>query len=401
MRVGAGVIHAADDRQGIQRRNLVPVKPASGELRLRNDRYQAPAVAVGRAARAMAQVLPASVETFRIVLMEENLAQSAVTVRRSDLEALEFDPMAADALLAVSGIGEAAPRLPGAMTNADLYPDFTWAIGPYVSPSYFDPTEPVRLDFGVEVAASYRPAPGWTIAGSLQHRLGGNVGDDPRTSNSRLPKVRTNGSLYANQGETALNTAYVSKRWKAGNDLYARVSLGYFERMFGGVSAELLWKPVTSNLALGVEANYVKQRDFDGGLGFQDYSVATGHVSAYYEFGGGYHGQLDVGRYLAGDLGATVTITREFENGWRVGGFATLTDVSSEEFGEGSFDKGINLTVPINWFLGEPDKRSVSATIRPIQRDGGARLMAPGRLYESVRSGHRNALEDQWSRVWE
>ncbi|MEX3313976.1 YjbH domain-containing protein [Sulfitobacter sp. PS-8MA] len=377
------------------------LSPASGELRLRNDHYQAPAVAVGRAARAMAQVLPASVETFRIVLVEENLAQSAVTVRRSDLEALEFDPMAADALLAVSGIGEAAPRLPGAMTNADIYPDFAWAIGPYVSPSYFDPTEPVRLDFGVEVAASYRPAPGWTIAGSLQHRLGGNVGDDPRPSNSRLPKVRTNGSLYANQGETALNTAYVSKRWKAGNDLYARVSLGYFERMFGGLSTELLWKPVDSNLALGVEANYVKQRDFDGGVGFQDYSVATGHVSAYYEFGGGYHGQLDVGRYLAGDVGATVTISREFENGWRVGGFATFTDVSSEEFGEGSFDKGINLTVPINWFLGEPDKRSVSATIRPIQRDGGARLMVPGRLYESVRSGHRNALEDQWSRVWE
>ena len=100
-------------------------------------------------------------------------------------------------------------------------------------------------------------------------------------------------------------------------------------------------------------------------------------------------------------MGGTVTISREFENGWRVGGLCTFTDVSSEELGEGSFDKGINLTVPINWFLGEPDKRSVSATIRPIQRDGGARLMVPGRLYESVRSGHRNALEDQWSRVWE
>ena len=188
---------------------------------------------------------------------------------------------------------------------------------------------------------------------------------------------------------------------EGGNDLYARVSAGYLERMFGGVSAELLWKPVSSNLALGVEANYVKQRDYDGGLGFLDYSVATGHVSAYYEMGGGYHGQLDVGRYLAGDVGATVTLTREFANGWKVGGFFTITDVSADDFGEGSFDKGINLTIPIGWFLGEPDKRSVSTTIRPIQRDGGARLEVPGRLYEQVRSGHRNALEDQWSRVWE
>ena len=373
---------------------------ASAEMRFSNERYQAPAVAVGRAARAMAQVLPASVETFRIVLVQDNLAQSAVTVRRTDLEALEFDPQAADALLAVVGIGEAAPRLPGALENEDLYPDFAWSIGPYVSTSYFDPETPVRLNLGVEATATYRPAPGWTIAGSLKHRLWGNKGNDAHRSNSRLEPVRTNGPRYFT-AETVLDNAYVSKQWSVGNDLYARVTAGYLERMFGGVSAELLWKPVTSNLALGVEANYVKQREFDGGFGFQDYSVATGHVSAYYEFGGGYHGQVDVGRYLAGDIGATVTVSREFENGWRVGGFFTVTDVSADDFGEGSFDKGINLTIPVSWFLGTPDKRSISTTIRPIQRDGGARLDVPGRLYEQVRSGHRNALEDQWSRVWE
>jgi hypothetical protein len=170
--------------------------------------------------------------------------------------------------------------------------------------------------------------------------------------------------------------------------------------MFGGVSGELLWKPVGSRLALGVEANYVKQRAFSG-LGFQDYSVATGHASAYYEFGNGYLGQVDVGRYLAGDIGATVTLAREFENGWKVGGFFTLTDVSSEDFGEGSFDKGINLTIPVNWFLGTPTKQTNSMTIRPIQRDGGQRLEVPGRLYDQVRSGHRNALEQNWSGVWE
>lgn len=373
----------------------------SAELRLRNDRYQAPAVAVGRAARAMAQVLPASVETFRITLVEEGLAQSAVTLRRSDLEALEFDPQAADALWAVAGIGEAAPRLPGALKNEDLYPDFAWSLGPYVSTGYFDPEEPVRVDVGIEATATFRPAPGWTIAGSLKHRLEGNLGEKTTPSNSQLPTVRTEGPRYAREGETAIENAYVSHQWKLGNDLYGRVTAGYLERMFGGVSAELLWKPVSSNLAFGVEANYAKQRDFDGGLGFQDYGIATGHVSAYYEFGGGYHGQIDVGRYLAGDVGATVTLTREFENGWKVGGFFTLTDASAEEFGEGSFDKGINLTIPVGWFLGQPDKRSVSTTIRPIQRDGGARLKVPGRLYEQVRSGHRNALEDQWSRVWE
>ncbi|HBB81984.1 MAG TPA: hypothetical protein DC031_01620, partial [Sulfitobacter sp.] len=199
--------------------SLVALKldSAQAELRLRNDQYQAPAVAVGRAARALAWVLPASVETFRIVLVEGGLAQSAVTVRRSDLEALAYDPQAADALLAVAGIGEAAPRLPDALENDDLYPDFAWSIGPYVSPSYFDPEEPVRLDGGIEATAAFRPAPGWTIAGGLKHRLFGNVGDKSQESNSVLPHVRTDGPRYANEGDTFIDNAYVSKQWKAGN----------------------------------------------------------------------------------------------------------------------------------------------------------------------------------------
>lgn len=376
------------------------LSPSEAELRYRNDRYQATAVAVGRAARAMAQILPASIETFRIVTVENNLAQSAVTIRRSDLEALEYDPQAADALLAVSGIGAATPTLPGAVLNTDLYPDFAWTLGPYVSPSYFDPDEPVRADAGIKLDLKYRPAPGWEIAGSIRHRLIGNVGDSVRLSNSRLPRVRTDSVLFAQGSDTVLENFYISKQWKPGNNVYARVTGGYLERMYGGISGEVLWKPVGSRLALGVEANYAKKRDFSG-LGFQSYGVATGHASAYYEFNGGYHAQVDVGRYLAGDIGTTVTLTREFANGWRVGGFFTLTDVSSADFGEGSFDKGINLTIPMSWFLGTPGKRSVSTTIRPIQRDGGARLSVPGRLYEQVRSGHRNALENQWSRVWE
>ena len=370
------------------------------ELRMENLRYNATSVAIGRAARVMATVLPPSVETFRIVTMENGLAQSAVTIRRSDLETLEYDPKAGDALLAVTGIGEAAPRLPNAIGNDEFYPDFAWSVGPYLAPSYFDPDEPVRADVGLQFSGTYRPAPGWVIGGSVKYRLAGNVGDTERLSNSVLPRVRTDSVLFAQGSDLMLNDLYVSKQWKPSENTYARVTAGYLERMFGGVSGEVMWKPVASRLALGVEANYARQRDFSG-LGFQDYSVATGHASAYYEFGNGYLGQLDVGRYLAGDVGATVTLTREFANGWKVGGFFTLTDVSAEDFGEGSFDKGINLTIPVSWFLGTPSKRTISTTIRPIQRDGGARLNVPGRLYEQVRSGHVNALERNWSGVWE
>ena len=84
-----------------------------------------------------------------------------------------------------------------------------------------------------------------------------------------------------------------------------------------------------------------------------------------------------------------------------MGGFFSLTNVSSQDFGEGSFDKGIRFSIPVNWFLGKPTQRSVGLGIRPVQRDGGQRLNAPGRLYGQVRAAHAKALNDQWARVWE
>ena len=177
--------------------------------------------------------------------------------------------------------------------------------------------------------------------------------------------------------------------------------------MFAGASGELLWKPVDSRLALGAEINYVVQRDYDLGFGAQDfpdldgvYEVATGHGSVYYDFENSFHARVDVGRYLAGDWGATFALDREFANGWRVGAYATFTDVSFEDFGEGSFDKGIQLTIPIDWALGNATRATTDVRLSSLSRDGGARLNVDGRLYETVRGGHVVALQESWGRFW-
>ncbi len=369
------------------------------ELRFRNLAYGSVANAVGRAARVLAATMPASVETFRIVPVQLSMALSVVTIRRSDLEALEFTPDNTAALRAVTGLNDAPPQAASAVVADDLYPSTSWSLIPFFTPAYFDPDQPVRMDAGLSLRASYNPAPGWIVSGNIRHRLVGNV-KDGRLSNSGLPHVRTDLVLYA-QEDTTLNNLFVARQWRGGPDLYARVTFGYLEWMYGGISTEVLWKPVSSRLGLGIEANYVRKRDFDQRLGFQNYDVFTGHASAYYDFGGGYHGQVDMGRYLAGDVGATFNLDRIFDNGWQVGAFFTLTDVSAEDFGEGSFDKGIRFSIPLGWFLGGSGRQSIGTTIRPVQRDGGQRLMVPGRLYGQVREAHKHALDGQWARVWE
>ena len=126
----------------------------------------------------------------------------------------------------------------------------------------------------------------------------------------------------------------------------------------------------------------------------------TGHVSAYRTFANGFEGQVDVGRYLAGDYGATFRLDRRFGNGFRVGAFFTLTDARFEEFGEGSFDKGIVVEVPLSWLYGTARQGSVTQVIRPVLRDGGAQLLVSDRLYEMTRDYRSRDMTDGWGKFW-
>ncbi|NNE50906.1 MAG: YjbH domain-containing protein [Sulfitobacter sp.] len=387
----------AADGMALEAMNL---SARSVTIHIRNDRYLARPEAIGRTARILTRTLPASVETFVIVPVENGIPLSATTLKRRDMEDLEFAPDGPWLSYARAGITDAADSLDGSTYSSGLYPDFTWSVGPYVSTSYFDPDEPVRVDAGLQLKARYDIAPGWIVSGTLQQRLAGNKGDATRESDSVLPRVRSEGFIYDREGETALKDLTIAHYFRPGEDLYGRVTAGYLESMFGGVSAELLWKPVGSRLALGGELNYVKQRDFDQAFGFRDYSLATGHLSAYYDMGNGYYGQIDAGRYLAGDWGATLTLDRTFANGWRIGAYATFTDVSFDDFGEGSFDKGLRFTVPLNHLLGRPSGQTYKTVIQPLSRDGGARLNVEGRLYDIVRSYHDPELKDSWGRFW-
>jgi hypothetical protein len=75
---------------------------------------------------------------------------------------------------------------------------------------------------------------------------------------------------------------------------------------------------------------------------FTDYSVKTGHLTAYWtpSFAPDVLVKASVGQYLAGDKGGTLDISKHFDSGVVVGGYATITNVSPDEYGEGTSPKG-------------------------------------------------------------
>lgn len=377
----------------------------TAHIRLRNKRYDMGAQALGRTLRVLSRTLPSSVETLNVTLVEKGMPTSTLTFARSDLERLENEP--ATAALAAAEFSDPLrfsdlpPAFPG------TYPRFTWSLGPYIRTSYFDPDEPLRADAGLRAKGNYELGKGWIASGSVSAKAFGNLDGVDQSNNSVLPHVRTDIVKYVQEDSPVIDNLTLAKYFRPAENFYGRVTVGYLEMMYAGISGEVLWKPVDSRLALGVEANYVQPRDFDQLFGTRSRSTpggtiprANGHVSAYYDLGYGFHTQVDVGRYLAGDWGATLSVDREFDNGWRVGAFATKTDVSTSDFGEGSFDKGIRLEIPFSWATGTATRKSTSFNLRPILRDGGARVSVPGRLYETVRDTHEPEVVKSWGKFW-
>ena len=386
--------------QGLRLHRL-SVTADSAQVRFANLRYDAPAQALGRAARLLSRALPDSIDSLALVIVEDGVETVAVSFRRGDIERFVTAPDGSWQALARARITDPAalPAMDG-LPGPGAEPRFEWRVRPDVVTSFFDPDNPVRADLDVLASAEYRLAPGFTISGAARKTVVGNLDTITRESNSELPRVRSDFAEYLKQGDPGIDRLTADYLTNLGPGVYGRLSAGLLEQMYGGVSGEVLWKPVDSRLGLGVEMNYARQRDFDLQLGFQDYEVWTGHASAYYEFGNGFYGQVDAGRYLARDWGATFTLDREFDNGWKVGAFFTLTDVPFDTFGEGSFDKGLRLTIPLSWVTGEPSRSDFSTTIRPLTRDGGARLNVADRLYPTVREADAAQIAESWGRFW-
>jgi hypothetical protein len=381
----------------------IDLEPERVTVYIENSKFRSIPRAIGRTARALTATMPASVELFEIVPVEDSLPVVSVLVQRSALEDQVERPDAARSAWLSAAVSDAAPGDWGTTTGTlEQFPRVNWAVNPALPVNLFDPDSPVRFDVSVVAEGGIEFLPGLSVNGAIQKRLAGTLDENDSGNDSELPHVRSDIALYQREGDPALSRLTGDYVTKLDGGLYGRLSAGLLERMFGGVSAELLWKPATQSWGIGGEINWVQQRDFDQLFSFRDYDIVTGHASAYWDTGwNGISAQVDGGRYLAGDWGGTLTLKRRFANGWEIGGFFTLTEVPFSEFGEGSFDKGIFLTIPFNWFLPYESRSEFATVLRPLTRDGGQRLVVSNRLYPIVEDMDRAGLRDNWGSFWQ
>jgi hypothetical protein len=219
---------------------------------------------------------------------------------------------------------------------------------------------------------------------------------------SQLPRVRSNVREYLTSSDVVLENLQYTHTKRVDQDWYVMGYGGLLENMFGGVGGEVLYRPHNQNWAVGVDMNWVRQRGFKQDFSFRDYSTLTGHATGYLQTS--FYDVLakgSVGRYLAGDFGATLDLSRRFQNGITVGAWVTRTNVSAEEFGEGSFDKGVYFTFPFDAFFARSTTSSGTIAWNPLTRDGGARLARRYQLYNLTQAADMSRFNDGFSSLRE
>lgn len=366
-----------------------------------NNRYLRDAEAIARTARALSATAPAEIEYFQIVTSRNDLPLTSVLLSRTQLDALARHDAAPVSLFQSAVLEAADPSLQDSYQRS--YPRFdSDYIFPTFQQSFFDPDRPYYVRIGVGTDFALTLLPGFVIEGAADAALFDSVEQHGGLGDSVLPHVRTDVAEYREKGKYGIGDLQASYSFKVTPELYARVAAGYLEDMFAGVGGEVLYRPWGKRWAIGVDLWEVQQRDFNRLLGLRDYRVVTGQATLYYKLP--WHdveSKVRVGRFLAGDYGANFEVVRRFSTGMEIGAWATFTNVSSADFGEGSFDKGIIIRIPLEWVAPFPSRGVYNVELRSIQRDGGQRLNNVQRLYDMTDPSDYGEIADQWDSVFE
>ena len=374
------------------------------EIAVVNRRYMNISQMIGRVVRIFSLTTPPNIREFEISIIDynSNLFVSEIGINRQSFEIRELEFNGPDDLWDSVTINNSKKKF-FKDHNKDQQ-NISWSLYPYLDVMLFDPHAPIRYHIGAELKAKYKLLPSSSISGSFKQPLAGTMDDVKRGPKIGLPNVRSDFMYYHRDigSRPYINYLTFDQYLKPMPNLYALINVGILELMHAGIRTEIIWKNNKKPYGFGLDLAKVQKRETDGTLRLKNERYSTYLASIYYDLPNDWIVKIDTGKYLAGDLGSTISIKRTFNNGWQFGAYATLTDVPFSTFGEGSFEKGLTIRAPLNWFTGRKSRSLQHAVIRPITGDGGAKLELSDDkyLYGVVSEYDLKNISDNWSRVF-
>lgn len=268
----------------------------------------------------------------------------------------------------------------------------TWLSGFYFVPInarifFNDPSGAFRYDTFATLNFHRRLAPGWFADATARYTLSEDVSGVTQASNSTLPHVRSDIVEYRREGERLrLDSLLLNRYARMGASLFVRGSAGYYEEMFAGTGAQLLYLPTDEHWALDFTVDALRQREPGDDFGFRDYRTVTALGALHYRWvPQGVTVTARAGRFLARDEGVRWEFRRRFRSGVEAGAWYTVTN-GDDETGPGRpgdpyRDKGLFVSIPLNAMLTRDSRRRADLAVVDFTRDVGQMVRSPGDLY--------------------
>jgi len=351
------------------------------QAEISQGRFRKPIDAIDLASRILAIHSPQNFEIITVINFDLGLETFRSTIRKDEL----MNKLMARGLYESDFVfNEKTPILQNAkrVKNPNLYPNFFWQLKPHLAGTIQHQIKFYFWQLEAFLHTEYAFKRGLYFTTDIGVNIINNFDEYTyHVPDGDLFHVRQDRRLFLTEGETGLRKMALEYTFPINSNIKARLSAGYLEWMFGGFGGDFLYMPDNSNWALGLDAYWLKQRDFDQRLGFQNYDTVTGFLTYYYKvpfydltF------KISGGKFLAKDVGVQIDIGRRFKTGAKVGAIVSLTDCDAECVGEGSFNKWIYFNLPMDLFAQTTRSRGAWAW-SPLTKDAGTKAHV-GNLYD-------------------
>jgi hypothetical protein len=379
-------------------------------LKVVNNRYREEKVVRDRLQHVLAALTPSDIERIIVVVEADAVPCQSYCFRSKDLQRWRKGIISDFELETISPMKEAVPQ-PAEYDSVELFqrhkPIWLFTVRPRFL-TFFGSTSG-KFKYNLSVLASpegylfnqvyYKFQLGYSIKTNMQ-----GLGGPDRANPSRLLIVRTDTLKYFQTNRLLVEQAYLQRSWNLGKGYFYRLALGYFEPAYGGGATELLYYPVSSNWAVGLEFAAVLKRHYKG-IQFRNNTLQLrdGHyvkvpfigiqyfLDLYYDFKPlNMDVLISAGQFLAKDKGVRIDIGRYFKSGLRFSLWCTFTNGHDRVNGHTYFDKGFSFMIPLDLFLRQSSRNYLGYAMAAWLRDVGARAQTGKRLYWTLEESRVN-----------
>ena len=374
------------------------------EVAYAQNKYTSYVRAAGRAFNTLDSLAPESIEKIKLTNINAELGLNTIVLDRNKVRRNKDKPLVKGYTLSEHDMLPALYDI----NNYDfkplaILPKHIYKIAPSLRSQIGGPDGFFFGDLRLKIKSELIFKKNLTLTTAISTGIYSNYDQLKLASSSILPHVRTDIVEYLKESEeVAIETLQLNYYSQLSDSLYTKFTAGYLEPMFFGAGNETLFRPFYSNLAIGMEVWKLQQRNYNQRMGLRDYKTTSGFVNLYYyNSPTGVLVALKGGKFLAKDSGIKLNLSRVFKSGLRMGVFATKSDISRAEFGEGSFDKGFYFFIPIESFFTSYSKGFTGFGLRPITRDGGATLNTQYSLWNVTDQSSAYNIERNWRDLYE